>query len=150
MSRLDFHRKATPVLPALRPLYKIAMILVFLKLCSVGGKASLLKLHLFNWAITDSTRLKTLILSADKKEMLNGVWGVDPALNMAIGYAEAEKLIERTSNGSYKITPIGNKFMDGVQLLALFEEEVADLKSIGKRITESMVNEAAQRWINEI
>jgi hypothetical protein len=82
--------------------------------------------------------------------MLNGVWGVDPALNMAISYAEAEKLIERTSNGSYQITLIGIKFMDGVQLMTLFEEEVADLKLIGKRITESMVNEAAKRWINEI
>ncbi|TOB14791.1 hypothetical protein CGK12_23765, partial [Vibrio parahaemolyticus] len=68
MSKLVFSRKKSAVIPELRPMYKIGKILLILKLCCSGGKASLLKLHLFNWAMLEEKRMKALQLSAEKKE----------------------------------------------------------------------------------
>lgn len=151
MSRLDFQRKRSEVLPDLRPMYKISNILLVLKICCLGEKSSLLKLHLFNWALLDEDRLKALKISAEKKDLLTGVWGIDPSFNMALGYAVGEGLVAKINkNGSYKLTDKGNKFIDVGQLFSLFEERVADLKIISKKITEKMVSDTSNRWKNEI
>jgi hypothetical protein len=50
-SNITFHRKPIPVPPEYRPLYKIAQIVLALKLSCKKHKASLLQLHLFSWAL---------------------------------------------------------------------------------------------------
>ncbi|EGR0413402.1 hypothetical protein QTU67_002194 [Vibrio cholerae] len=150
MSKLVFARKKSAVIPELRPMYKIGKILLILKLCCVGGKSSLLKLHLFNWAMMDKKRMKALQLSAEKNEMLIGVWGIDPSLNMALNYAVSEGLIARTSNGSYQLTEKSEKFIAGSKLLELFDSDTAELKLIAKKITEAMITQTAKRWADEI
>ena len=150
MSKLIFHRKKSAVIPELRPMYKIGKLLFILKLCCSGGKASLLKLHLFNWAMHEPNRMKALQLSAEKKELLLGVWGIDPSLNMALGYATSEGLLERTKNGAYQLTAKSESFISKSQLLELFSCEDHELRTIAKKISETMVTQAAKRWANEI
>ena len=150
MSKLIFHRKKSAVIPELRPMYKIGKLLFILKLCCSGGKASLLKLHLFNWAMLEPNRMKALQLSAEKKELLLGVWGIDPSLNMALGYATSEGLLERTKNGAYQLTAKSESFISKSQLLELFSCEDHELRTIAKKISETMVTQAAKRWANEI
>jgi hypothetical protein len=150
MSKLNFLRKRMPVLPEYRPMYKIGMVLLILQMCSIGGKSSLIRLHLFNWALKDSRRIMILEQSIKVKELLIGVWGVDPALNMALGYAISEKLISKMDNGSYSITPKGKVFVSKPEVIKLFNHEIKSLKLIGKSITESMITKIAQRWKNEI
>ncbi|MFS1466435.1 MULTISPECIES: hypothetical protein [Vibrio] len=150
MSKLSFSRKRTAVLPELRPMYKVGKILMILKLCCSGGKASLLKLHLFNWAMLEEKRMQALLLSSERKELVIGVWGIDPSLNMALAHAIAEGLLARQSNGAYKLTTKGEDFISGSKLLTLFEQETGELKVIAKRITEKMVTEASKRWADEI
>ncbi|EGX6962647.1 hypothetical protein QNZ65_002574 [Vibrio parahaemolyticus] len=150
MSKLVFSRKKSAVIPELRPMYKIGKILLILKLCCSGGKASLLKLHLFNWAMLEEKRMKALQLSAEKKEMLIGVWGIDPSLNMALSYAVSEGLVARTSNGSYQLTEKAESFISGSGLLKLFDTDTVELKLIAKKITETMITKAAKRWADEI
>lgn len=150
MSKLRFTRKKTAVIPELRPMYKIGKLLLILKLCCSGGKASLLKLHLFNWAMLEPQRLQVLQVSAEKKELLLGVWGIDPSLNMALSYATSEGLLIRTPNGAYKLTLKAESFISGSGLLRLFDTEVAELNIIAKKITETMVTLAAKRWVDEV
>ncbi|WP_085299970.1 hypothetical protein [Cognaticolwellia mytili] len=150
MSKLRFSRKKAAVIPELRPMYKIGKLLLILKLCCSGGKASLLKLHLFNWAMLDPKRLQALQLSAKQKELLLGVWGIDPSLNMALSYATSEGLLTRTSNGAYQLTGKSERFILGTKLLELFDTETNELKTIAKKITETMVTQAAKRWVDEI
>jgi hypothetical protein len=149
MSKLHFKRKAMPVIPEHRPMYKISQILLILNICSIGSKSSLIRLHLFNWALKDEQRIRTIVKSAEDKKLTFGVWGIDPALNMALNYATADGLINRTSSG-YVMTERGNKFISKSKLIELFNEEVKTLSSIGKKITETMVKDVAQRWKNEI
>ena len=149
MSKLHFERKVMPVIPEHRPMYKISQILLILKICSIGGKSSLIRLHLFNWALKDEKRTRTLISSAEAKELSFGVWGIDPALNMALNYAAADGLIKK-SNIGYELVDKGSNFLAKVKLIDLFEDETKVLSSIGKKITETMVKDVAQRWKNEI
>ena len=150
MSKLRFCRKKAAVIPELRPMYKVGKLLLILKLSCAGGKASLLKLHLFNWAMLEPKRLKALQISAEKGELLLGVWGIDPSLNMALNYATSEGLLSRTLNGSYKLTTKSESFISGSRLLELFDTETSELKVIAKKITETMVTQAARRWVNEV
>ncbi|ENM5742520.1 MULTISPECIES: hypothetical protein [Vibrio] len=150
MSKLIFNRKKSAVIPELRPMYKIGKLLLILKLCCSGGKASLLKLHLFNWAMLEPQRMKALQVSAEKKELLVGVWGIDPSLNMALSYATSEGLLERTSNGAYQLTAKSENFIAGSKLIELFDSEAKELKVIAKKITETMVSNAAKRWVDEV
>lgn len=149
MAKLFFTRKPMPVLPEHRPMLKIAMILLILRVCSRGASSSLIRLHLFNWAWQDESRMQTLVLSAERKQLIVGVWGVDPALNMALAYAVSNRLIAKQSNGSYKITAKGDEFFDGAELIKLFEDEVKILNQIGKKITENMIKDVAKGWENE-
>lgn len=150
MSKLLFSRKKTAVLPELRPMYKVGKILLILKICCSGGKASLLKLHLFNWAMLESQRLHILLRSAEEKELLLGVWGIDPSLNMALNYAISEDLLCRLQNGNYKLTSKSESFISGSDLINLFDNEFNILKKIDKKITETMVTQAAKRWVDEV
>ncbi|MGI1944890.1 hypothetical protein [Shewanella glacialipiscicola] len=150
MSKLLFSRKKTAVLPELRPMYKVGKILLILKICCSGGKSSLLKLHLFNWAMLESQRLQILLRSAEEKELLLGVWGIDPSLNMALSYATSEGLLCRLQNGNYKLTPKSESFISGSDLINLFDNEFNILKKIDKKITETMVTQAAKRWVDEV
>ncbi|MCU8033032.1 MAG: hypothetical protein WC024_19250 [Shewanella sp.] len=150
MSKLLFSRKKTAVLPELRPMYKVGKILLILKICCSGGKASLLKLHLFNWAMLESQRLQILLRSAEEKELLLGVWGIDPSLNMALNYAISEDLLCRLQNGNYKLTSKSESFISGSDLINLFDNEFNILKKIDKKITETMVTQAAKRWVDEV
>lgn len=150
MSKLLFSRKKTAVLPELRPMYKVGKILLILKICCSGGKASLLKLHLFNWAMLEPQRLQILLSSAERKELLLGVWGIDPSLNMALNYATSEGLLCRLQNGNYKLTSKSESFIFGSDLINLFDNEFNTLKKIDKKITEAMVTQAAKRWVDEV
>jgi hypothetical protein len=95
-------------------------------------------------------RMKALQLSAENKELVLGVWGIDPSLNMALSYATSEGLLARTSNGAYQLTVKSEKFIAGTKLIELFDSEANELKIIAKKITEAMVTKAAKRWVDEV
>jgi hypothetical protein len=149
MSKLHFDRKAMPVIPEYRPMYKICQILLILKLSSSGSKSSLIRFHLFNWALKDEKRICMLINSAEKKELSFGVWGIDPSLNMALSYANSEGLIDKNNTG-YVLADKGSEFLSKFEIVELFKDETKVLSSIGKKITEKMIMDVAQRWKNEI
>lgn len=149
MSKLHFERKAMPVIPEHRPMYKICQILLFLSINSTGGKSSLIRLHLFNWALKDKKRVKALTYSAEEKSISFGVWGMDPSLNMALNFATAEGLTKKISTG-YQITAKGKLFLNKGNIEDLFSEEVKKLNIIKKNITEKMVKDVVIRWKNEV
>lgn len=149
MNKLHFERRAMPVIADHRPMYKICQVLLILSISSTGGKSSLIRLHLFNWALKDKTRTLALIDSANKKSISFGVWGIDPVLNMAINFAVAEGLVTKISTG-YQITLRGRKFLNDGNISDLFEDEAQALGLAKKNITEKMVKDVAKRWKNEV
>lgn len=144
--RLRFERRPSPVLVEHRPLYKISQLLLVLHLSSRGGKSTLPRLHLFNWALKRTDRIQKLVDAAKVKVLQMTAWGFDPALAIAIRYAVAEELVQTTSTG-YQLSGKGRNFI--VEVLRdpdAFANERILLSQIGKDITEAMVDKVAKGW----
>ena len=145
MSKLTFHRKPMPLMAEHRPIYKITQLLLVLYLSSRGKKSSLIRLHLFSWVLKDEIRKKMLLESANQNQILFGVWGVDPAVNISLQYAEAEGLISK-SGLSYKLTQDGAKYVSEIDSDMAFKDDYFFLQSIGSKITEGMVENIIREW----
>jgi hypothetical protein len=145
VTELKFNLRPSPVLPEHRPLYKITQVLLVLD-ASRGGKSSLLRLHLFNWAFKSQPRLNLLTQAVEENALSFPTWGFDPALAIALRFAVAEKLIGVVSSG-YKIEETGRLFLKEVlQDYEMFAKEKLVLAEIGKAITEKMVQSVAKAW----
>ena len=144
--RLRFVRRPSPVLVEHRPLYKITQLLLVLQMSSRGGKSTLPRLHLFNWALKKTDRIQKLVDAAEAKVLNITAWGFDPALAIAIRFAVAENMLETTSTG-YQITDKGRTFINEVlKDTDAFAPERKLLTKIGKDITEAMVEKVAKGW----
>lgn len=144
--RLRFVRRPSPVLVEHRPLYKITQLLLVLHMSSRGGKSTLPRLHLFNWALKSTERIQKLVVAAKAKALNMTAWGFDPALAIAIRFAVAEDLVEPTSTG-YQLTEKGRSFIAEVlKEASAFAPERKLLTQIGKDITEGMVETVAKGW----
>lgn len=145
MAILKFSRRPVPVLPEHRSVYKISQVLLVLHF-SRGQKSSLLRLHLFNWAMKSPKRMALLQEAAKGGELLLPTWGFDPALAIALRYALAEGLIAQAANG-YQLTDKGKAFIgDALKDAEIFKDEREDIRSVGKLITETMVESVAKDW----
>ena len=143
---LRFVRRPSPVLVEHRPLYKITQLLLVLQMSSRGGKSTLPRLHLFNWALKSTDRIQKLVDAANAKVLNMTAWGFDPALAIAIRFAVAEGLVEAISTG-YQLTEKGRAFIAEVLKDAkVFPPERKLLTQIGKDITEGMVEKVAKGW----
>lgn len=145
-ARLLFQLRAAPVLAEHRPLYKISQLLLVLRMASRSEKSSLPRLHLFNWALKRPDRSVRLIEAAKSNELRVTAWGFDPALAIALTYAVAEGLVRTVSTG-YELTDHGLAFADAlVKDDSIFGAEKTILMTVGKGITEKMVETAAKGW----
>jgi hypothetical protein len=144
--RLKFQRRPAPVMAEHRPLYKICQVLLVLHLASRGSKSSLLRLHLFNWALKRRDRSQQLTVAADAKVLNVTAWGFDPALAIALRYAIAEELIRTVPTG-YELTDAGKLFAGEVAKdQTILGADKALLLAVGKNITETMVDSVAKGW----
>lgn len=145
-SRLRFERRPSPVLAEHRPMYKIGQVLLILSLASRGGKSSLPRLQLFNWAMKSTKRQEQLVMAVGEKVLQVPAWGFDPALAIAVRIAIAEGLVAVNSTG-YEISEAGEFFVK--QILKdpdLFGRERSFLSAVGKGLTEGMVEATASGW----
>lgn len=145
-NRLRFERRPSPVLAEHRPMYKIGQVLLILSLASRGGKSSLPRLQLFNWAMKSGKRQQKLILAVGEKVLQVPAWGFDPALAIAVRLAIAEGLVAENSTG-YEISAAGGLFVKEIlKDTDLFARERLFLSAIGKGLTEGMVEATASGW----
>lgn len=143
---LLFERRPSPVLVEHRPLYKITQLLLVLQMSSRGGKSTLPRLHLFNWALKRTDRIQKLVEAAKAKVLNMTAWGFDPALAIAIRFAVAEDLVKPTSTG-YQLSDKGKAFIAEVlREPDAFANERKLLIQVGKDITEAMVDKVAKGW----
>jgi hypothetical protein len=146
MAQLKFIRRPIPVLSELRPLYKISQALLILELSCRAGRSSLLKIHLLNWALKTPERIRSLSIGAEHGQLQLPIWGFDPAMAIALNLAFSESLIAPTTKG-FELTSSGKAY---VRLIladdSVLKEEKAALRSVGKKITEDMVDAVSKGW----
>lgn len=150
IKKLSFTKRPIPIPADYRPMYKIAIIVLILKLCCRSDKASLLKLHLFSWALA-SKKHTALLADYIAKNFVGefSVWGIEPTLNRALQLATAEKICDIIDGKNYQLSAekglqFFNMIMSDNELLV---DEKAFLKSLGKNtITDSRINTMTKQW----
>ncbi len=150
IKKLSFTKRPIPIPADYRPMYKIAIIVLILKLCCRSDKASLLKLHLFSWALA-SKKHTALLADYISKNFVGefSVWGIEPALNRALQLATAEKICDIVDGKNYQLsTEKGLQFFNMIMSdNELLVDEKAFLRSLGKNtITDSRINTMTKQW----
>jgi len=149
IKKLSFSQRPIPIPAEYRPMYKIGLLVLILKLCCRGDRSNLLKLHLFSWALTSEKNMQKLrdyINSNFQTEM--SVWGIEPALNRGLQLAVADGICEIIDGKSYKLTEKGLKFYEIInEDIDLFSIEKSFLSFIGKsKITDTRINAMTKQW----
>lgn len=133
-----FKRRPMAIAPDFRKDWKIALLLLILQICSRGGKSSLKRLHVINWAVRterhqhefEETKNADLPLFAFKVRF-------EPAFSRAIEFAEAQKLIAWIEGDRVQITQLGRAYVGSIiRSKEILQEEITFLTRIGKSLTE--------------
>ncbi len=148
IKNVQFSKKPIPIPVDYRPTYKIAHIVLILKLTCIGNKSSLLKLHLMNWALKNDNHKDQIINLINSNYNTDiTVWGIEPAMNRALVFCVAENLCTM-EGGKYKLTEKGDRFYTSIIVdKELFADEREFLTYIGKtKITEHRIETIANKW----
>lgn len=147
--KISFNSRPISLFPSYRPMLRIAQILLVLKINSNGGKASLLKLHLFSWgfkSINNLQKIKDFVISDFQDNIM--YFGIEPTLNRALSLAIGEGLVA-PSGQKYSITEKGEKLVSSIiSDNEVFVEEKPILNFIGKKINESKITQLENKWKN--
>jgi hypothetical protein len=146
---ISFTEREMPLYVNYRPMYKVSQILLILHFNGYAGKASLLKLHLFSWALKSYDNLNILkdFVTSNYQDKLE-FFGIESTLNRALNLAYAEKLVD-FDKGNYKLLEKGRKFVEQInEDETLFVNETQVLKLIGKKIPEKIINGLINQWKN--
>jgi hypothetical protein len=149
IKKISFSQRPYPIPADYRPMYKIGLIVMILKICCRGETSGLLKLHLLSWALASDKnlgKLKEHITTNFQTDF--SVWGIEPALNRALQYAIASNICEVVSGKNYKLTDKGSKFYKMINAdKDLFDKEKSFLEFVGKnKITDSRINSMSKKW----
>ena len=127
----------------LRPDWKIGAVLLILHLSSHGGKSSLRRLHILNWALRSSkNRAEFEQVREHQHPLFSFQFRFEPALGRAINLAVGEKLIEWVGGDRLQITAKGKRWVTEIlKDEAVMQEERDFLKRIGKSVTEPVATE---------
>jgi hypothetical protein len=127
----------------LRPDWKIGALLLILHLSSRGGKSSLRRLHILNWALRSAkNRAEFEQVREHQQPLFNFQFRFEPALGRAINLAVGEKYVAWVGGNRLQITPRGQRWVkDILKDESVMQEEREFLKRIGKDITEGIATE---------
>lgn len=149
IKKLSFTQRPIPVPADYRPMFKIAILVLTLKLCCRAATSNLLKLHLFSWALSSDKNQNTLRRFIESNFESNfSVWGIEPALNRALQFAVAEDICQIIDGRKYKLTEKGLRFYEMINAdRELFMPEKKFLNYVGKsKITDTRINEMSNQW----
>lgn len=139
INEFTFEPKPQPVPGNLRPVYRIALIVLVLKINCHRNTASLLKLQFFNWILKNPSLQETIRENLSEKSAFSlKLIHVDPMVNLALKYAFADGLLVVTSSSKYKLTEKGSDFAEQIINAEdpLLSDERELLLHIGRKISE--------------
>src|ERR1700688_3288380 len=135
-----FTRRPMAIAAELRPDWKIGAVLLILNLSSRGGKSSLRRLHILNWALRSAkNRAEFEQVREHQQPLFRFQFRFEPALGRAINLAVGEKLVEWVGGKRLQITAKGKRWItDILKDDSVMRDERQFLDRIGKSITEPL------------
>lgn len=144
---VKFTERPSPLPADLRIEWRVAFLLCVLKMTCRGGKSSLPRLQVINWAARSAdTRKRFLEIVTQGTKAGEIIIRVEPGLNYAIAFAAAEKFIERPGGDRIQLTDEGKKMVAQIQAAKdCLVEEKAFLTSLGMALTEQLAKKLLAR-----
>ena len=129
-----------PIAAALRPDWKISTLLLLLQISSYGGKSSLKRLHVLNWAIRyPQFGAEFKEARANPLPLFGFSVRFEPAFSRAIDLAVAEQLVSWVGGDRLQITQKGRRWVTGIlKDESLMRPERDFLTGISKTVTETV------------
>lgn len=144
IDRLTFEPRPRPLPASLRPVYRIALIALVLKLNCRSNTASLIKLQFFNWVLKSSDLRRHIEQRLQSQTVFTlELIHMDPMVNLALKYAFADGLISVTTNAKYKLTDRGHEFAQKVADASddMLRDDRELLERLGQKISEVRLRE---------
>jgi hypothetical protein len=135
-----FKRKPMPIAAELRPDWKMAALLLILQRSSHGGKSSLKRLHLLNWAVL-SPRFRVEFEESRKDPLPLFGFNVrfEPAFSRAIDLAVGEGFVQWVDGDRLQITAKGIRWVSEIEKdESVMRAEREFFSKIGKSLTEKL------------
>lgn len=125
----------------LRPIWRISLLTLILRLVGRSNKATRNKIHIANWALKNEEHMDSYIrytlYKKDKCPFIN----LDPTMDKAIDYALYSKLIT-IDNNRIQLTGDGIKVANSLIKLKVFEAEKLILLKLKPELSEAKVTTA--------
>lgn len=147
VKKIHFTKRPIPVPYNYRIMYKIAQIVLIMGTCCGKKGCSLEKLHMISMGLSSKEQMDKLINFVNGKAENYTLIRFEPALNRAVSFAIAEKIIFRQKNGLLKLTTNGKMFINELKQdneLLILEKEY--LKCIGNNLTEEKIMGIMTDW----
>jgi hypothetical protein len=134
-----FRRKPRSIPPDLRTDWKVSLLLLILEISSRGGRSSLKRLHVLNWAVRSSRHQEEFeATNTSNTPLFNFNVRFEPAFSLAIDLAVAAGLTTWVGGDRLELTAIGRSTAKGLlKSKDFFIPEVDFLRRVGKSVTEA-------------
>lgn len=138
-----FRKRPVPIPADLRPGWRIGVILLMLRKCCRQGRTSFARLHVLNWGIrTEENRQALLRAVAGTTTPGSLLVRIEPSLNRAVDFAIGEELLRRVAGDKVELIEKGILVADEIDdRQGIFLSEKGFMNSLGKKLTESIVNQ---------
>ncbi len=126
--------------------YKVTQLCLILRLCCRNDSCSLIKLQMISHALIAADNMTRLISFANSKGLIPVV-RFDPAVNKALMFAIGYGFVSQQKGGNYKLTAKGHNLAEQVILVGdLLATDIAEMKRLAKKLTESKIQEVVEMW----
>ena len=128
--------------------YKVVLLLAIIANCGYGKKAGLELIHIVFWSLRNETNYQVLMDLANQHRNTLIPWtfehGIDEVLALGLinGYIE-RVIVSQTIE--IKITDKGNKIINAINQVDIFQNEIQKIKAFGK-IPKNRLNNANKNW----
>jgi hypothetical protein len=100
----------------LRPVYRLCIIMLILKCNCRANTGSILQMQFFNWILKSPVLRDHVLRQGDATKVFSlGLIHLDPMVNLALRYGIAEGLIEVTNQSKFKLTDLGDRFVETIR-----------------------------------
>lgn len=142
---LTFTTRPIPLYADYRPMWRVPLLALMLRLCCQRGQSSLKRLHILNWAVRTQTGGKQLLALLDgSRQPGDVIVRVEPTLNFVVDLALGENVVSAPRGDRVQLTPSGIRLADDIIRDECLLNEKSVLRQVDRRLTEALVNQIVQ------
>lgn len=127
--------------------YKIGQVCLIFAMCCGRSGCSLFKLHMISTSLYTKEEMKRLKEFSESIISTYSIIRFDPAINRAVKYALADKLIFQQGNGLFRLTEKGKEFVKSIRAdKDIMINEKKFLAELSSKLTEKKIKELMTVW----